>query len=119
MLSSTVLLNKAGDVFYRWGIAKPFYLRGYRLHHKNFVMALVPASYAIVAVLIYLHYVRVLWYGFWPSVEITLVLAGICLTLDMAVDAIYDREKRMALLHHEWVYLVVPAYIFTHIVALV
>jgi hypothetical protein len=72
-----------------------------------------------VGTLIYLHYARVLWYAFWPSVEVTLLLAGICLTLDFALDGLSSKEKRSALLHHEWVYVVVPAYALTHLVVLV
>ncbi len=119
VLSSTLLLDEAGDFLYRKGIAKPFYLLGRRLHHRGFLLAIVPVSYVAVATMIYLHYLRVLWSSFWPSVEVTLFLAGACLTLDFALDSLSSREKRSALLHHEWVYVVVPAYVFTHLVALV
>ncbi len=119
VLSSTVILNKVGDLLYHRGIAKPFYLLGHRLHHKNFLVALVPASYVIVASMIYLHYIRVLWSDFWPSVEVTLFLAGTCLMIDLTLDALSSVEKRRALLHHEWVYVLVPAYAFTHLVAIV
>jgi hypothetical protein len=119
VLSSTLLLDKVGDYLYHMGIAKPFYLLGHRLHHRSFLLALAPASYLAVGTLIFLHYVRVVWSSFWPTVEVTLFLAGICLTLDFALDALSTKEKRRALLHHEWVYLVVPAYVFTHVVAFV
>jgi hypothetical protein len=119
VVSSTIVLNKVGDFLYHKGIAKPFYLFGHRLHHRNFLLALVPATYLAVAMLIYMHYARVLWYSFWPSVEITLLLAGICLTVDFTLDAISSVEKNRALLHHEWVYVVVPAYVFTHLIAFV
>ena len=119
VVSSTVVLDKVGDFLYHKGIAKPFYLFGHRLHHRNFLLALVPATYLAVAMLIYMHYARVLWYSFWPSVEITLLLAGICLTVDFTLDAISSVGKNRALLHHEWVYVVVPAYVFTHLIAFV
>ena len=119
ILSLTAIVNKAGDILYHKGIAKPFYLRGYRLHHRNFLLALIPTCYALVAALIYLHYIRVIWVSFWPSVEITLALAGACLAIDFTMDALSSKVKRNAFLHHEWVYFVVPAYIFTHLVALV
>jgi hypothetical protein len=119
VLSSTLLLDEAGDYMYHKGIAKPFYLFGHRLHHRNFLLAIVPASYLTVATLIYMHYIRVLWSSFWPSVEITLFLAGICLLLDFFLDALSSKEKRRALLHHEWVYVVVPAYVFTHLIVFV
>jgi hypothetical protein len=119
VITATLVLNKAGDVLYHKGIAKPFYILDHRLHHKSFLLALVPTSYVAVATLIWLHYIRVLWYSFWPSLEITLFLAGICLTFDLALDALSNFDKKRALLHHEWVYVLVPAYVFTHLVALV
>lgn len=119
VVSSTTFLNKVGDVLYHKGIAKPFYLFGHRLHHRNFLLALVPAVYLLVATMLYLHYMRILWYSFWPSLEFTLFLAGVCLTIDLTLDALSTIEKRRALLHHEWVYVLVPAYAFTHLLALV
>ncbi len=119
LLTSTLALNKAGDYLYHWGIAKPFYVLGHRLHHRNVLLTFVPACYAALATLVYLHYVRVLWYSFWPSLEITLLLAAVCLTIDLTFDGLSNAEKRRALIHHEWVYFVVPVYVFTHLVALV
>ena len=119
VLSSTLILDKAGDFFYHRGIAKPFYLFGYRLHHRHVLLSIVPATYVAVASLLYLHYARVLWASFWTSLEVTLFLACGCLAIDMTLDALSTVEKRRALLHHEWLYVVVPAYAFTHLVALV
>ena len=119
VVASTAVLNKVGDVLYHRGIAKPFYLLGHRLHHRNVLLALVPGVYVLVATMLYLHYMRILWYSFWPSAEITLFLVGICLAIDLTLDALSTVEKRRALLHHEWVYVLVPAYAFTHLLALV
>ena len=119
VLSSTLAVDKLGDILYHRGIAKPFYLLGHRLHHGSFLLTVVPASYIVVAIMVYLHYFRVLWSSFWVSAELTLLLAGICLMIDFGLDALSSSEKRRALLHHEWVYVVVPAYAFTHLVALV
>jgi len=118
-MTATLILDKAGDFLYHRGIVKPFYVLGYRLHHRSVLLALVPATYVAVGMLLYAHYIRVLWSDFWPSVEVTLFLVGVCLTLDFALDALSTMEKRRALLHHEWVYFLVPAYAFTHLVALV
>jgi hypothetical protein len=119
VVSSMLLLDKLGNWLYGKGIAKPFYLWGHRLHHRTFLLALVPSSYSVVAVMIYLHYVRVLWYSFWPSAEVTLALVGACLAFDLVVDALSRRVKKNAILNHEWVYVVVPAYVFTHLLILV
>lgn len=115
--SATLVLDKVGDYLYQRGVVKPFYVLGRRLHHRT-VVKLVPASYAVVATMVYFHYVRVLWSSFWPGVEITLCLAGACLLVDFTLDSLSSKEKRRALLHHEWVYFVVPAYAFTHMIAL-
>lgn len=119
VVSATLLLDKFGDYLYHKGIAKPFYVLGYRLHHRSILLSIVPAGYVAVAALIYLHYVRIVWYSFWPDAEITLILAGVCLAFDLAWDAFSSEQKRRAILHHEWVYFLVPVYVFTHMVALV
>ncbi len=118
VVSAMVLLDLLGTYLYQRGIAKPFYLLGHRLHHRQFLLAFVPAAYAAVGALIAFNYFRVLWSSFWPSVEITLLLACGCLVIDFTLDAL-SREPKRALIHHEWIYLVVPAYVFTHVVALV
>jgi hypothetical protein len=119
VVAATALLDEVGDYLYRKGIAKPFYILGFRLHHRGFLLALVPAAYVAVGTMVYLHFFRVLWSSFWPSVDVTLFLAGVCLAIDLTFDALSSKEKRRALLHHEWVYLVVPAYVFTHLVVFV
>jgi len=119
VLGSTFALDKAGDYLYHKGIAKPFYLRGYRLHHRNFILSLIPSGYVVLASLIYVHFIRILWSSFWPSAEVTLALELLCLTFDLSWDALSSSEKRRSLFHHEWVYFLVPAYVFTHLVALV
>jgi len=118
VLTTMVILDLIGTFLYERGIAKPFYLLGHRLHHKHFLLTFIPGAYLAVGAMIDLNYFRVLWSSFWPSVEITFLLGCACLIIDFTLDAL-SREPRKALLHHEWVYLVVPAYVFTHVVALV
>lgn len=116
---SAALLDKLGNVLYRRGIAKPFFVLGYRLHHRNVLRTVVPGAYVTIVALIYMHYLRIVWYSFWPSVEVTLLLSGLCFGFDMALDALSGKMRRMAQLPHEWLYLVVPMYVFTHLVVLV
>lgn len=115
VLLVAAVLNKVGDFLYRKGIAKPFYVKGHRLHHRNVLLIHVPAAYVALAALISLHYLRVLWYSLWPSAEFTLLLVGVCLTIDLSLDVLSSKEVRGTLLHHEWVYFLLPAYVFTHI----
>jgi hypothetical protein len=117
LLILTLILNEAGNVLYRKRIVKPFYLLGYRLHHRSILLAVMPVYVGVVA-LLELHYVRLLWYSLWPGIEIALALSVACMAVDAGLDTV-SKEKSRALLHHEWVYLVVPAYIFTHLIAFV
>lgn len=116
---SSALINKAGDIFYRKGIAKPFYVLGHRLHHKTVLKTVIPASYVAVASLIYVHYLRIVWSTLWLSVELTIAISVACLAFDMALDALLNSERRKGILHHEWLYLIVPVYALTHLVAFV
>jgi hypothetical protein len=118
ILAAGVVLDKVGDFLFRKGIAKPFYVKGYRLHHRNVLLVLVPAAYVVLATLVSLHDLRVVWYSFWPSAAFTLFLAGTCLAIDLTLDSLSNGRMRGTLLHHEWMYLVVPAYLFTHLLVL-
>jgi len=119
LLVMTYVLDKAGNILYRRRIAKPFYVLGYRLHHRRMLLGFVPACYLALVALFEMHYLRLLWGSFWPGVEAVLLLSAVCLAFDLAWDGLSSREKQSALLHHEWVYLVVPAYIFTHLLVIV
>lgn len=119
LLVVTYALDKAGNVLYRKRIAKPFYVLGHRLHHRRVVLTGIPACYLAMVAMLELHYLRLVWASLWPGVEVVLALSGICLAFDLALDGLSSREKRSALLHHEWAYLVVPAYIFTHLLLFV
>jgi hypothetical protein len=118
VLALAAVLNKAGDFLYRKGIAKPFYVKGYRLHHRDVLLVLVPAAYVALAALISLHYVRVVSYLFWPSLDFAFLLVGVCLAIDLGLDALSSKVTEGALLHHEWVYFLLPAYLFTHLLVL-
>ena len=118
VVTSILLLDKLGNWLYGKGIAKPFYLWGHRLHHRTFLLSLVPTSYVVVATMINLHYLRVLWNSFWPNAEVALALIGICLAFDLAVDSLSGHVKKSSLFNHEWIYVVVPAYVFTHLLIL-
>ncbi len=109
--------DKLGDVMFRKGLARPFYLRGHRIHHRSVVLHAFPAAYVLVAALIVLGSVQVVWHSFWTSVEITFLIAAGCLLLDLALDRVSSSERERAVLHHELVYLAIPAYVFTHLLS--
>lgn len=109
------LLNKLGDVLYTKGLVSPFFVRGRRIHHRDVLFLLLPGTYSFVVSLILVGYVNVDWSGFWSGIETTFVIAACCLLLDFALDRVSFGLRERALLHHEWAYLLVPAYMFTHV----
>jgi len=115
ILLSTWLVDKAGTAMFERGFAKPFYVLGRRIHHSC-IYLIVPVSYLALGTMFFLGYVQVIWVAFW----IKLALAGILTTLTMALDFLGDRYwpriRKNAVLHHEWIYTVVPAYVFTYVV---
>jgi hypothetical protein len=45
----------------------------------------------------------------------TFFIAIGCLSLDLTLDRISFRMRERAVLHHELVYLLMPAHVFTHV----
>lgn len=119
VVSSILILDKLGNWLYGKGIAKPFYLWGHRLHHRTFLLSLVPSSYVVVAAMINLHYMHILWGSFWPNAEVATALVGLCLAFDLSIDALSSHARRSFVFSHEWIYVLVPAYVFTHLLVLV
>ena len=111
------LLNKLGDVMFRKGLARPFYLRGLRIHHRDVLMFGLPSAYWFVIYLVLVGALKVIWSAFWTGIETTFLIAGICLALDLALDRASIEMRVRAILPHEVIYLLIPAYVFTHIVA--
>jgi len=108
--------NKLGDMMFRRGLAKPFHVRGHRIHHRDVLLLAFPAAYTLVASLILLGFVQVVWSAFWTGIETTFFIAAGCLLLDATMDTVSSAMRERAVLHHEFVYLLIPAYVFTHLV---
>jgi hypothetical protein len=112
VLAIATLLNDFGDVMFRRGVARPFFFGKYRLHHRRFLYVYLPLGYALLSALIYFGYVQIVWNDLWTGMVTTLFIAAGCLLLDLAVD--YAQETRgWGFIHHELIYLAVPAFAFT------
>ena len=111
-LAIASLLNEFGDVMFRKGVARPFFFGKYRLHHRRFLYVYLPIGYALLSTLILLGYVQIVWGDFWTGIGTTLVIAASCLLLDLAVDYAQD-TRGWGFVHHELIYLAVPAFAFT------
>ena len=109
------LMNKLGDVMFRNGIARPLFVRGHRIHHRDVLLLALPGAYAIVVSLVLLGLVAVVWRTFWTGIETTFLIAAACLLLDLGLDRASVGMKVRAMLPHEIVYFLIPVYVFTHV----
>jgi len=111
-LGIALVLNEFGDIMFRKGVARPFFFGKYRLHHRRFLFVFLPFGYALLSSLIVLGYVQIVWSDFWTGILTTFVIAAACLLLDLTVDYLQD-SWGWGLIHHELIYLAVPAFAFT------
>ena len=112
ILTIASALNRFGDAMFRRGIARPFYVGKYRLHHRSFLFIGLPAGYAAVSALFLAGYVRVVWNLLWTGLAGTVLVAASCLALDMLID--YARQRgALRYIHPEILYVAVPVYAFT------
>jgi hypothetical protein len=110
-------LNEFGDVMFKRGVAKPFFIGGHRLHHRDFLFVGLPAAYALLSSLVMAHFVKIVWSLFWTGLAGTIAVAAVCLTVDLAVD--YAREGGgWGVFHHELIYLAIPLYVFSNFLRL-
>ena len=112
-LAIASVLNEFGDVMFRKGVARPFFFGRYRLHHRRFLFVFFPLGYALVASLILLGYVQIVWSDLWTGMVTTIAIAAACLLLDLAVDFARD-SGGWGFIHHELIYLAVPAFAFAN-----
>jgi hypothetical protein len=106
------VLDQFGDEMFKRGVARPFFLGRYRLHHRHFLYIVLPLGYSILSTLILAGYVEVVSNLLWAGLADTIVVAGTCLLLDLALD--YGSHSRgWGFIHHELIYLAVPMFVFT------
>jgi hypothetical protein len=111
-------LNQFGDAMFRRGVAKPFFVGRRRLHHKSFLFGFLPAAYLVLSTLILTGVVKIVWSLFWTGLASTLVIAVSCLLVDLAFDSA-RQGGGWGYIHHELVYLLVPAFAFSDFLRIV
>jgi hypothetical protein len=117
-LAIAAVVNRFGDAMFRRGVARPFFVGRYRLHHRRFLFGFLPAGYIVLSLLILAGYIEIIWSDFWTGIVSTMLIAASCLFLDMALD--YAKESRgWGFVHHELIYLAVPAFAFSDFLRLI
>jgi len=114
----SLVLDRFGDVMFSKGVARPFFFGRYRLHHRRFLFVFLPAGYAMLSTLILAGYIQIVWSDFWTGIVSTIVIGLACLVLDLVVDYAKD-SGGWGFVHHELIYLLVPAFAFTDFLRLV
>ena len=116
-LAVALALNRFGDAMFRRGVARPFFVGRHRLHHRRFLFVVLPAIYVSLAALVLFGFVTVVWSLLWTGLAGTVLIAASCLFLDLALD--YSQGSGgWGFLHHELVYLAVPAFAFSEFLKL-
>ena len=111
-LVAASVLNQLGNTMFRKGVAMPFFLGRRRVHHRAVLFRFLPAAYATLAALFLAGYIKIVWSLFSTGLLCTLVIAASCLVFDLCLD--YSRGGgRLGFLHHELIYLTVPAFAFS------
>ena len=115
VLTATILADKLGTYLFHRGYAKPFYIKGHRIHHV-WIYLLIPGFYLFFASLILLGYVQMIWNDMYFRVVSISIVAGICMVIDFLGDKMWPKIRQNVILHHEWVYTIIGFYVVTFVV---
>lgn len=111
-LGVALALNQFGNSMFRRRVAMPFFLGSRRVHHKQVLFYFLPAAYSALVALFLAGYIKIVWSLFSTGLLCTVVIAASCLVFDLSLD--YSRGGgKLGFLHHELIYLTVPAFAFS------
>ena len=118
IMFSTFVVDKLGTAMFKRGFAKPFYIKGYRIHHSC-IYFVVPALYGFFLALYFLGYLHPIWAYFWLKLAGAAALTAVTLAIDFLGDKYWPKIRKDVVLHHEWIYSILPAFILTFVVNIV
>ena len=118
LLITTFVVDRLGTAMFKRGFAKPFYIKGHRVHHSCLYL-IVPAGYAVFLGLYLLGYIQVIWGSFYVNLAYALILLAVTMSVDFLGDKFWPEIRKNVILHHEWIYTLVPAYILTYMLVVV
>ena len=119
MIVIASILDKFGDAMFKRGVAKPFYMLGHRLHHRHFLLVILPLLYSCLAALILGGYVKIVGSLLWTGLATTLFVSMVCLATDLFLDYRSSTGKKLGFIRHELIYLLIPASAFMEFLRLV
>jgi hypothetical protein len=118
VLFATVVVDKLGTAMFKRGFAKPFYIRGRRVHHRC-IYLIVTVGYSLFLGFYLLGYVQILWSSLYYNIAYAILLLAITMSVDFLGDKFWPKIRKNVILHHEWIYTILPAYILAYVVVVV
>jgi hypothetical protein len=115
LLSVAFLVDRLGTAMYRRGFAKPFYIKGRRIHH-SIIYPILTISYGALSLLYLLGYLHVIGNDFWLKILFSAFICAGCMGVDIIGDKYWPEIRKNVIFHHEWIYAVIPVFIFTYVV---
>jgi hypothetical protein len=115
ILAATWSIDRLGTAMYEKGFAKPFFIKGKRVHHSC-IYLIAPASYTALVALFLLGYVHVLWSGLWIRLGYMVLIVTLSICADFLGDTFWPTIRKNAIVHHEWIYTILPVYLLTYVV---
>lgn len=113
VVATALTIDKLGSFMFRRGYANPFFVLGRRVHHAS-ISALLPICYLVFIYFMTTGYIHPIWDMFWYRLALLLPVVGFCLAADFICDS--RKIGSTGVFRHEWVYALIPAYIFTFVV---
>ena len=113
VVSTVFVLDKLGNYMYGRGYAKPFFVFGKRLHHV-WIYAMVPLGYLAVTYFVVDGSVQLIKSEMWYRLGLVMPVLAVCLAIDFIGDS--RKVSSTGLFRHEWVYALIPVYIFSYVV---
>jgi len=115
VLLTTIFADRLGTFLFHRGYAKPFYIKGHRIHHV-WINLIIPLSYILFCVFLLLGYVLPIWDGMYLRLASIFAIAGVCMFIDFMGDKLWPTIRKNVILHHEWVYTLILLYIILFVV---
>jgi hypothetical protein len=115
VIVTTILVDKLGNYLFHRGYAKPFYIKGHRIHHI-WIYLLLPGFYVFFSILILLGYAQMIWGDMYLRIISVFAIAGICMAIDFVGDKLWPKIRPDVFLHHEWVYTFICIYIIQFVI---
>ena len=97
ILFSTFVVDKLGTAMFKRGFAKPFYLKGHRIHHSC-IYFIVPSLYGLFIGLYLMGYIQPIWTLLWFKIAYTSVLVAATLAIDFLGDKSLAKDQEGCIL---------------------